>query len=275
LAQNKILSEFVEPPVNPREINLFLNDTNFRERIVLNGEEFHVFNSKIKFTHDEIKKVLINNPEKFSPNVLLRPLYQEMVLPNIVFAGGVNEITYWFQLKNLFNHFNIPFPVLMVRNSFTLMNSKINGYLEKHEIPIEKIFPTTEIKNYFIEKNTSFQHFLEDEKKDLILIYERIRNVMIKYDKNLVRTVEGEKLKTLDSLVHFEKKARKVWENHNQSVLIELDEIANWIYPEKILQERKFNFLSHTEITPLELCKELIKNTEPFDYRHIVLEFEN
>ena len=103
--------------VNPREINLFYIEDNLRERIIFEEDKYFVNNTKISFSKDQILSELENHPEKFSPNVIMRPLYQEIILPNLCYIGGGGEIAYWLELKAFFEAVNITFPILLVRNS--------------------------------------------------------------------------------------------------------------------------------------------------------------
>ena len=79
----------------------------------------------------DLKEGINNNPEKYSPNVLLRPLYQEMVLPNIAYIGGGGELAYWLELKALFEFHKVQFPSLVLRNSLLWIDrassKKMNG----------------------------------------------------------------------------------------------------------------------------------------------------
>ena len=61
---------------------------------------------------------LQEHPEYISPNVILRPVFQELILPNIVFVGGGGELAYWLELKKVFEAVGIPYPMLVLRNSF-------------------------------------------------------------------------------------------------------------------------------------------------------------
>lgn len=111
--------------VNPREINLFyINQNNSRERIVEQNGTYFVNNTSIKFSKEEIVADLHQNPDKFSPNVILRPLYQETILPNIAYVGGGGEMAYWLQLKEMFNQFEVDFPLLVLRNSLLIRTEK-------------------------------------------------------------------------------------------------------------------------------------------------------
>ena len=96
-----------------REINFFYIDDQSRDRLIQKEDEFCVQNSEIAFSKDEILDEIQNYPESFSPNVIMRPLYQETILPNIGYAGGPTEIAYWLQLKSVFEHHDINFPILI------------------------------------------------------------------------------------------------------------------------------------------------------------------
>ena len=110
--------------VNPREINLFYIENDLRERIILENGKYKVNNTKIEFSKNEIISLLENNPEKFSPNVIMRPLYQEVILPNLCYIGGGGEIAYWLELKSFFDAVEVPFPILLLRNSAVLATEK-------------------------------------------------------------------------------------------------------------------------------------------------------
>ena len=100
--------------VNPREINLFYIKDGLRERIVENDGVFSVLNSDFRWNKTELLKHLETQPEYFSPNVIMRPLYQEVILPNLCYIGGGGEMIYWLQLKSNFEIQNVTFPILLL-----------------------------------------------------------------------------------------------------------------------------------------------------------------
>jgi len=119
-----------------REINLFYLDEDLRERIEAKGDSYAVANTTITFTKDETLKELREHPERFSPNVILRGLYQETILPNIAFVGGGGEIAYWLELKAVFDFYKVPFPILVLRNSFLLIEEKWKEKMNKLELSV-------------------------------------------------------------------------------------------------------------------------------------------
>ena len=137
---NKKLGKNYKIQVNPREINLFYLDDHLRERIVFEEGSYKVLNSNISFSKKEILEEVEEHPEKFSPNVMMRPLYEEVVLPNLCYIGGGGELAYWLELKSFFESQEIPFPVLLLRNSVLLVKEKQLKKLEKLGVPYEDVF---------------------------------------------------------------------------------------------------------------------------------------
>jgi len=129
---------------NPREINLFYLKDDKRERIEKVSSEWRVMSGKEKFSEAELLVEMNEYPDRFSPNVILRGLYQETILPNLAFIGGGGETAYWLQLKDLFNHYRIPFPMLVLRNSFLVVEKKWQERIAKLGFTIEDFFLTQE-----------------------------------------------------------------------------------------------------------------------------------
>src|SRR5690606_22635653 len=111
-----------ERQVTGRDINLFYIETGLRERIVKEGGHFHVLNTNKRFDEAAILELIQRHPENFSPNVVLRPLYQEIILPNLAYVGGPAETAYWLQLKKVFEIYKTPFPIILPRNFALVIN---------------------------------------------------------------------------------------------------------------------------------------------------------
>src|SRR5690606_19776253 len=153
-SNEKLIKKNHNVQVNPREINLFYLNNGLRERIIEENQEFKLLDSNKSFSRNEILDELKNHPERFSPNVILRPLYQETILPNIAYIGGSGEMAYWLQLKDFFKSQNVLFPVLIVRNSMLILSEKQNSKLERLGINHRDLFLSKqELINQFIQNN--------------------------------------------------------------------------------------------------------------------------
>jgi bacillithiol biosynthesis cysteine-adding enzyme BshC len=149
------LGELYKVQAHPRDINLFYLTDNLRERIEQRDSNYEVLNSGIKFSREELLNELKEHPERFSPNVILRGLYQETILPNLLFVGGGGEVGYWLELKKLFEHYHVPYPVLVLRNSFLLIEKKWQDKINKLGFTHEEIFlPELELINRFVSAQT-------------------------------------------------------------------------------------------------------------------------
>jgi bacillithiol biosynthesis cysteine-adding enzyme BshC len=242
--------------VNPREINLFYAKNGIRERIVFSEDYFRVNNTEIKFSDEEIDSLINNEIQVFSPNVLMRPLYQQKLLPNIVYVGGPGEIAYWLQLKNMFEASSVFFPIIQPRKFALIMNEKHILKWQKTGLNIESIF----LNNDLIEKKyISFEHEeFNDEKIISDKLFDQLRKKTESIDKTLVATVEAEKQKLLKSIDFIEQKIKRAIKQNNETNLKQISSIKNIYFPQYTIQERFdsiFNFISDNENAIDELKK--------------------
>ncbi|WBV59589.1 bacillithiol biosynthesis cysteine-adding enzyme BshC [Chryseobacterium camelliae] len=228
--------------VNPREINLFyLSET--RDRIDFDGKKYNVLDTSKSFTEEEILNELENYPEKFSPNALMRPVYQEYVLPNLAYIGGNAEIMYWLELKDYFAKLNMPFPILIPRNSMLFLKEKTLGKIQKLDLKIEDFFEnfTTIINHKIIEDNSILK--LLDEKENLLVTnFSELKSVAETTEKSFGNMVKAEEVRQLKSFNRMKKRLLHA-EKIKQSELLErLENLFLDVHPAKNWQERVYNF---------------------------------
>jgi len=230
--------------VNPREINLFYLEDNSRQRITKKDGIFFVEGTNKQFTELEMVAELDNHPERFSPNVVLRGIYQETILPNIAFIGGGSETAYWLELKSLFDHFKVPFPVLVLRNSFLLMSSEQVIRLQKTGWQIDDLFqPDFELMNRLVKKQSKHQLSLEQEIADAHLFYTKISRSANAIDQTLVLHVAAIEKKALVHLRTLEKKMLRAEKRKFEAEQRQLQKIKAELFPNNGLQERVDNIL--------------------------------
>src|SRR5476649_2133650 len=141
--------------VNPREINFFYLQDKSRERIVFESDSYHVLNTETRFTKEELQQEIIAHPERFSPNVVMRPLYQECILPNIAYIGGGAEVVYWLELKSTFEYYKVDFPILILRNSGLIIPKQSASKIARMELAPCELFKSTDaIKTAWIKKHS-------------------------------------------------------------------------------------------------------------------------
>ena len=238
------LSQDYKIQAHPREINLFYLKDDTRKRIVQEKNSYKVHDTAIRFTHEELKNELQQFPERFSPNVILRALYQETILPNIIFIGGGGELAYWLELKDLFHHYKIPFPVLALRNSFMLINKKINSLIQKLSLTSADIFKhEADLLKEIVNKNSTNKLSLESEKKQIGSLYQNIKSSVNEIDPTLIKHVDSLLAKDLKKFENLEKKIFKAEKRNFESQQRQIQKIKTNLFPNNTLQERVENFM--------------------------------
>lgn len=258
--------------VHPREINLFYIDKNLRERIIKEDNRFIINETDIVFSEEEILKELENHPERFSPNALLRPLYQEVILPNLCYIGGGGELAYWFQLKDYFGAVKVPFPILLLRNSALLITEKEIKKLNRLEVKIEDLFLKqhkliTKHTEKLSEIDIDFSGQMEFLKKQFSDLYDLAE----KTDKSFIGAVAAQEKKQLNGLKHLEKRLLKAQKRKFSDELNRLEIIQNKLFPNRSLQERESNFSEFYIDYGNKLMIELKENLNPLKQEFTII----
>ncbi len=137
--------------LHARPINCFYMNEQNRTRIENKGDQFHTVDFSKEWTGAQMALEIEQHPERFSPNAVLRPLYQELILPNVAYIGGNAEIQYWIQLSKLFENNQIEAPCLLLRPSVWLCPQKTMDWLEQRQISPLELLQNTPIQNLKIK----------------------------------------------------------------------------------------------------------------------------
>ncbi|MDP9081346.1 MAG: bacillithiol biosynthesis cysteine-adding enzyme BshC [Bacteroidota bacterium] len=272
-ATNKQLHDIgVHIQVNPREINFFYLLDGLRERIVFEHEVYKVLNSEIQFTEAELKAEISKYPERFSPNVVMRPLYQECILPNIAYIGGGAEVVYWLELKSNFEHYKVDFPILILRNSGLVIGKETASKIAKMDLCPVDLFKTADaIKNDWITKHSKHNLTLTEEWRELTSVFEKIKLRAYKIDNTLAPSAEAVQARLKHAIDNLEKKLIKAEKRNYQTRLEQVEHIKSDIFPKDSLQERSENFGLFYVKWGQEFIDELIRHFEPLDFKFTVL----
>ncbi|HIP36401.1 MAG TPA: bacillithiol biosynthesis BshC, partial [Crocinitomix sp.] len=231
-----------------REYNLFyIKGKTVRHRIIRAEEGFKI-NNEFKTTHQLIEESK-QYPERFSPNALLRPIYQELVLPNIAYIGGGGEIAYWLQIKGVFKQLNLTMPLLRVRDSYILLNSNQISKLKTLNLSIIDLKQNyDDLAKFYIRNNTTCDLSLRSEKEILTQLKTSILNKIDSNEIGLHRFVEAEMVKTNHQLEKIEKKLLQNEKKKQAQALNQIKKLKDKVYPDNGFQERQENFLQYIHI---------------------------
>jgi bacillithiol biosynthesis cysteine-adding enzyme BshC len=225
---------------------LFYLRDGIRNRIDKRGDQFSVDGTLIRFNQNEIVQELKEHPERFSPNVILRGLYQETILPNIAFIGGGSEIAYWLELNSLFEHYGVPYPVLVLRNSFMVVDKHQWHKLNELQLSEADLFKEeTALANEMIQRWSDREINLEAETKNSRVLFDQLKNRAGSIDKSLTQHVHALEVFHLKKLESLEKKMLKAERKKQSTQLQRIWKLKSELFPNGSLQERKLNFMPY------------------------------
>ncbi|NJB81679.1 bacillithiol biosynthesis cysteine-adding enzyme BshC [Wenyingzhuangia aestuarii] len=258
--------------VNPREINLFYIGDGFRERIVKQESGYKVLNTNLVFKTAED---LFKNSDKLefvSGNALLRPLYQEVILPNLCYVGGGGELAYWMQLKTTFKSFKVPFPVLLLRNSALLVSPKQQKKTDKLGLELKDFFLS---QNDLIKKKvnelSTINFDFKAKRKQLEATFKELEILSSKTDKSFIGAVKAQEAKQLKGLDRLEKRLLKAEKKKMYELVTRIEILQNELFPHQSLEERHKNFSDYYEEYGGNLIDSLLVALKPLAMEFTVI----
>jgi bacillithiol biosynthesis cysteine-adding enzyme BshC len=259
-----------------RTINLFYLKDNLRARIELNDGVYAIVDTDITFTKEEMVAELHAHPERFSPNVILRGVYQETILPGIAFIGGGGELAYWMELKDVFKEANVHYPLLQLRNSFLFINAKMAKQWNELGFELTDLFKTTlDLEVAFVKANAQHNLSLEASIEAMKTLYSQIHKQAIEVDTTLGDHTMNLSVQSIKKLAELEKKILKA-EKKKQTVAIErIQHIKKHLFPENSLQERVDNFAEWVGEYGWDWVEVVLQNSNSMDHAFTILVAKN
>ena len=230
--------------VNARDVNLFYLGEQSRERIMLTDNGFEV-EGKGKFSEVEMLAELHAFPERFSPNVILRPVYQETVLPNLCYVGGVGEISYWLQLKGVFDELSLPFPLIQTRTSILWIDAILSKKIEKVSLKLEDLFlDSGQLKKNYLQDFAAEEVNFEAINSTAENLKVQVLQKVLEIDQNLENFARAEMVKLEKQLDSMKEKLTKLVKQRHDVSMKTIDQIMDRIFPNNQLQERSMNLFT-------------------------------
>jgi bacillithiol biosynthesis cysteine-adding enzyme BshC len=257
-----------------RDINFFYLEKGMRERLEKKENGFALADGSKNFSDAEIETIIRETPEQLSPNVILRPLYQEMILPNLAYVGGPAENVYWLQLKSVFDHFKTPFPILLPRNFAMVMDGPSARKFSKTGMELSDLFLSkADLLNQFVRKHSGHKLQLNRERATFEMFFNLIRQDSEKIDMSLGPLVAAEWKRTFNSLSKIERKLLQAEKRFQSDKLRQMEEVKDSLFPNGSLQERSDNFLNFYQQDP-QFIKKILGLFDPFDFRMNIFRYD-
>jgi bacillithiol biosynthesis cysteine-adding enzyme BshC len=272
----KLASAGLQAQVHPREINFFYLQDELRERLVYENGQYHVLNTAISFSESQLNDEINSHPERFSPNVVMRPLYQELILPNIAYVGGGAEVVYWLELKENFQYYKIDFPILVLRNSALMAGSKFGANLKKLGLSAPELFlPCEELKKHWVIRNSVHTLNLEQELQEFKELFANLKLRVHRIDPTLAVSTETLRARLERAIHNLEKKLIRAEKRNYSESLNRIGNMKQSLFPKAGLQERSENFGLFYVRYGNDFIASLIESFKPLEFKFTILQEEN
>lgn len=240
------LSEHYKTQAHPRAINLFYLKDAIRERIERDGNDWKVLNTDIVFNEKTLLEELEKHPERFSPNVVLRGLFQEAILPDVAFIGGGAEVAYWLQLKELFKHYQVFYPAVLLRQSVLWMNNDAAKRMKELHLTLKELFLEKNelIKTFFLKQEKEALN-MDEEANEMEVILEKLKTKATAVDSTLVYSAEAVLKKINYQLDVLRKKMLRAEKKNHITDVVRIEKLKALLFPDGGLQERVENFMEY------------------------------
>lgn len=253
--------------VNPRKINCFYLSKEGRHRIVKTEDYYNILHTPIKFSEEELRDELQKHPKRFSPNVVMRPLFQEFVLPNLTYVGGAGELAYWLQYKDFFEKKEVSFPMLCLRNHILLIPKRMSSRLKDLKLLPEDLFHSVDdLTREHVLELADAEVDLVEEMHTLNQLYKQLTDRALSIDPSLVPSIEAEQTRVKKKIAKWSDKFTRSLKKENDVMVNRIRKIHGMLFPQGFLQERHDNFLAFVEDDGdnKKLIKDIYAVIDPF-----------
>lgn len=258
--------------IYPREINLFWLEAGIRERIVSTTQGYALAHHGKTWTAAEMELALQQSPECFSPNVVLRPLYQEHILPNVAFIGGGAEVAYWNVLPKVFEKYQVPFPVVMLRSTAMVVDKGSLNRQQKLGLNTLQLFEETEqLIRDFIAVHESGLFTLQAESNEIQAIFEGLASRVEQVEPTLKAAVLAEAKKLQGSMEGLQARVIKAQKQKHETEVNQIRALKAKLFPENHLQERHDSFMNFYAWAGRDFIDTCVREMNPLRKEFLVL----
>lgn len=275
----KLITLGYHPEVKIKEnsLNLFYHNSGERIPIYINNEDIIIGNSKAIIKRQELIDKIIKNPEKFSPNVLTRPIIQDFLLPTVSYVAGPTEVCYFSQISEAYKLMEIPMPVIFPRASITIIDKKIDNTLKKYDIlPSELMEKRNILKDKLTKKFIlpELTDLFQESENNIKKVYQKISSTAEPIDITLKKGIENSFRKIFYQFNKIKNRFEKKIQEKHSIIKSETEEINNFIFPSGKLQERRINIFTFISRYGLKFMKFLFTEIDIYSKKHQLLFLE-
>ncbi len=272
--QSAILERQYHAQVKPRSINLFLFHEKGRYPIEPHPNGYFLKGTRQHFTKVELDTLLTEKPEMFSPNVVLRPICQDTLLPTIAYVGGPSELAYFGQYSTLYKDFGIPEPIIYPRASVTIVEERVEKILARFSLEPLALFGNLEFLKQQIAEQISdlkAEDFFATASHSIDESLNELKPALQSIDPTLLPAMDNTLQKIHSHLSVLRDKTISAQKRQHEVSLRQIDKAAANLFPSSDFQERQLNILYFLNKYGLEFVRWLFKEIQVDKLKHQLL----
>lgn len=274
--QDQIEQAGFSPQTHVRDINVFYLTDDRRDRIEFDGDQYSVVDTGIRWSEQEVLEEIDKHPERFSPNVNLRPVYQELIFPNLAYIGGGGELAYWLERQSQFKTLGIPYPMLVRRNSVLLLGKSNRRNLDKLELHKDVLWqPTHRIIHQLIDSASEVDLDIDNEVKALESAYQSIADRAAIINPGLGKYVLAEQTKAIKQIEQVGSRLKREVKQREEVRIKQVEKLKEKLFPEGGLQERHDNIWQYFVTYGPALIDYLVEHLDPMKKDFLIVELED
>lgn len=269
------LEEVYHAQVKVKPVNLFYHIDSGRHSIEPVDEIFKLKRKRKQFTKEEIITEINEHPERFSPNVLLRPITQDYLFPTAFYVAGPSEVSYFAQIHPLYEFFNIEPPIIYPRSSATLIEKSVVNFMEKYDLTMRDVFlGTDQLKEKILSSvaENNIDEIFENAVKNINLVFDDLKEKLFSVDKTISDSSTRYREKVLYAVNELKSKTEKAYESRFEVILRQISKLSNLLYPNENLQEREMNYFYFANKFGENFYKKLYDELSISEFEHQIIE---
>ncbi len=268
------LEEVYHAQVKIRPINLFYSNEEGRYLIEPVENEFRLKRKRKKFSLEELVSLIESEPANFSPNVLLRPICQDYILPTSFYVGGPSEISYFAQVMPLYDFYNIESPIIYPRSSATVIEKNLSPIIEKFDIDLNELFHDPEklkLKVMDSISKTSVDEIFNEASYKIENVLDQLKERLFEFDKTMSDAGSKYKQRIFHDLEILKEKTIDAQKRKYETTLRQIDKVVNVILPNSTLQERQINFIYFANKYRTDILKNIFEELSINKFEHQII----
>lgn len=223
---------------------------------------------------DELTRLISSEPDRFSPNVLLRPLFQDTLLPTLAYVSGPSELAYFAQLRGLYEHFGLTMPIIAPRASFTLVEKPQKKFIERYRVELAEIRSNDEsLLNRILKEQAppQLEKDLAEARRCVQELTDTLERDLSAVDPTLGPTVRLTRGKLLHQLNTLETKSLRAIKRKDETLRNQFFSTRSTLFPCFDMQERRISPIQYFSKYGWYFTDMLRKHLDPQARSHVLL----